>query len=171
MKKIFLLATSVLFVITVNAQTDRKASVKDANDRYANIEVAYAGTTTKLPKGVMLRNGRLVIKIGYNTIYTDNNQVINVQKKNGVVTGSFTCYCKVEGTCAIRNIVGTVNCVSDGCNECDILVTINPKQGVAITKAGSNWKKLVIKNRPITEDPDQGGEIIKTKQDVLPSKQ
>lgn len=120
-------------------------------------------TTTQLPKGTIFKNGKVELLKGYTASYTDSNRVVVIKEKKGGVTGSFTCYCKAgQGSCGSLVTGEGLKCVSDGCGECGILVVINPKN-VAITKSGSDWKKLILPTSEVQqqEDPDQGGEIFK----------
>ena len=168
MKKLLLL-TTVFFIITaVDAQTDRRTDVVDAKDRYANEEVQYL-TTTKLPEGTTFKNGKVILKRGYRASYADNNQIIVVyKKKDGSVSGTFTCYCKQGGSCTPHMEYAAVVCRPKGCIDCQISIALPQPKNIALTKATLNWKILETGN-PAPEDPDQGGEIIKKKD--LPVKQ
>lgn len=172
MKKILLLATTVLFFAIVHAQTPGKTNVQDAHDKYANQEVSYASTNT-LPEGTQLNNGKVTLKRGYKTSHIDSNRVVVVQKPNGEVTGAFKCRCEAgsQGSCSVSITGGSITCMATGGCDCTLDVVIKPPKGIAITTAGGNWRKLIVKSNPKPEDPDQGGEIINKKQRSLPVKQ
>ncbi|WP_300597675.1 hypothetical protein [Niabella sp.] len=169
MKKILLLTAMPILTLVIHTQAQGRTDVKDAHDRYANQELAYAASNL-LPEGAELKNGKVVLKRGYETSYADNNQVLIIKKaKAGGTTGAFSCDCeRGSGGCTVGITDGAINCYSkSGCTDCRISVSIDPKN-TAITKAGTNWKKLTL-TAPKTEDPDQGGEIIRKK--ALPVKQ
>jgi hypothetical protein len=166
MKKILLLTTAFYFIVTLHAQS-RRTEVKNSHDKYANQEVPYL-TTTKLPEGTGFKNGNIVLKTGYRASYADNAQIIVVYRKNGSVSGSFTCYCNQTGSCTPKMEYGAVVCRPIDCIDCRISVVVNPPKNATLTKGSLKWKVLVLQN-PTPEDPDQGGEIIKKKD--LPVKQ
>jgi len=157
-----LLFTAVIFFAAiVNAQTKRN-DTHNANDRYANIELQYA-TTTKLPEGTMLKGGKVMLKKGYKASYADNNQIIIVQKPNGNTTGAFSCRCKSgSGRCGASLSDGTLTCIALGGCDCILDIAVTPPKNAALTKDALQWKTLIVPTGK-TEDPDQGGEIIKKK--------
>ena len=167
MKKLLLLTIAFFYIVVANAQTIRKTNVTDANDRYANVEIPYA-TTTKLPKGTVLKKGKIVLKYGYKANYADSNRIIVVQKPNGEISGAFKCKCESgTGRCGITHDGGTLQCVALGGCNCTMEISVGPPKGMAITLSNGNWKKLIIPSantkRQKNEDPDRGGEIIKKK--------
>ena len=173
MKKLLLLISTFYLTVTLNAQSKR-TEVKDAHDKYANVEVEYL-TTTKLPEGTIFKNGKVMLKRGYTASYADNNRVVIIKKmKAGGNTGAFSCDCESgSGGCGVGIDGNKISCLpKNGCTRCSITVIVDPKS-IAITKSGIDWKKLIIPSANIqrqkTEDPDQGGEIIKKKD--LPVKQ
>lgn len=176
MKKILLAALIILLIAPVYAQTTSRTAVQDSHDRFANIEVQYA-TTTKLPEGTRIENGKVVLKKGYRTSYADSSRVLIVQKPDGSTSGAFKCRCTVSSSGASCSVIitdGSIECVTTGDCSCTLDVIIKPAKNVAITQSGGNWKKLVIPSarsqRQNTEDPDQGGEIFKQKTKPAASK-
>lgn len=165
MKKILLCFLSVMLFSFANAQTKR-TEVKDAKDKYANVEIQYL-TTTKLPRGTIFKNGNVMLRRGYTASYADNNQVVIIKKaKAGGNTGAFSCDCeRGTGGCGVGIDGNKITCLpKNGCTDCRVTVVVDPK-GTAITKSGIDWKKLIVPSANIqrqkTEDPDQGGEIIR----------
>lgn len=176
MKKAFFAALAAILLISARAQTTGKTGVKDSHDRFANIEVQYV-TTTDLPEGTALKNGKITLKKGYRTGYADSNRVLIVQKPDGSTSGAFKCRCEVNssgGTCSVSITDGAIRCVATGGCDCTLDVIIKPTKNVAITQSSGNWKKLIIPSassqRQNTEDPDQGGEVFKTKAKPAASK-
>lgn len=145
MRKIWLLFAFLCAATIINAQTNRKPAVKDAHDRYANTGDEIL-VTSRLPEGTVFKGGKITVKEGYRTSYTDNKQVIIVQQANGNITGAFTCACKEgQGGCTVSASGSVIICIPVGCGYCEaMLTTVEPTKGVAITKANSNWKKIII---------------------------
>jgi len=168
MKKIVLSALAAMLIATAGAQTTGRPAVQDSRDRYANIEVQYA-TTTELPEGTSLKNGKVTLKKGYRANHLDSNRVVVVQKPNGEISGAFKCRCEAgsSGSCSVSITDGAIRCVATGGCDCTLDVVIKPPKNTAITSSGSNWKKLIVPSattqRQNTEDPDQGGEVFKKK--------
>lgn len=98
----------------------------------------YANTTLNhsLPEGTTLKKGKVTVNKGYKASYAEDKRIVIVKKDNGDISGSFKC----GGS-------------------------IHPTSGVAITQS-DNWQQVILptaKPQPKTEDPDQGGEIIRKK--------
>lgn len=176
MKRTLLTAFLVILLAHAHAQSTGKSGVKDSHDRFANIEVQYVATTD-LPEGTAFINGKVTLKKGYRTSYADSNRVLTVQKPDGSTSGAFKCRCEAgspAGSCSVSITDGAIRCVATGGCDCTLDVIIKPTKNIAITQSAGNWKKLVIPTagtqRQNTEDPDQGGEIQKTKAKPAASK-
>lgn len=167
MRHFLLLTISFYFISILQAQSKR-SEVKDAHDKYTNEEVQYL-STSQLPEGTKFINGEVHLNRGYSASYSDNNNVVIIKsiKKESVV-GAFSCGCdEGNGSCGVLISGNSIKCNSQpGCVNCTLSGVINPKT-TAITKSGMDWKKLIIPpanmQRKKSEDPDQGGEIIKRK--------
>jgi hypothetical protein len=176
MKKFFFAALAAILLASAHAQTTGKTGVKDSHDRFANIEVQYTATTD-LPEGTAFTNGKITLKKGYRTSYADSNRVLIVQKPDGSTSGAFKCRCEASssgGSCSVSITDGAIRCVATGGCDCTLDVIIKPTKNIAVTQSTGNWKKLIIPSagsqRQNTEDPDQGGEIQKTKTKPAASK-
>ncbi len=134
MRKIMLLAAALLLVILTNAQA-RKAGKGQMDFLPA----------ASLPEGTSFNKGNIEIKKGYTTSFADNKGVIVVQKQDGNITGAFSCNCAGSGTCSIIISGNILVCTPTGnCGSCYMSTTVNPKAGVAITKSGTDWKKVIL---------------------------
>lgn len=114
-------------------------------------------TTTTLPEGTTVQQGKIMVKSGYRAAYGEkDSKVVIVQSTNkrlggnGVISGSFTCMCLSEYTtddCVIGIRAGgtEIYCSGEKCKNCSMNVTIKPKVGLAITRQtkGEVWKKFV----------------------------
>lgn len=162
MKKILLLTLTVMSASILLAQTPRKPAVQDARDKYANTALNHS-----LPEGTTLKKGKVTVNKGYKASYAEDKRIVIVKKDNGDISGSFKCGCLSDegGGCSVQIIGQNIYCSSSGCKDCSLLTTIHPTSGVAITQA-DNWQQVILptaKPQPKTEDPDQGGEIIRKK--------
>lgn len=133
MKKLILLITVFTFIITADAQSThgKKATVNDAHDRLANLDI------TLLPQGTVVKNGKITLNKGYRTVYLDSNRVMLIQKSNGETTGAFRCGC--TGNAGDRSVAITkkeIHCVS-GCS-----MEVAPGNYTKSSPSANKWKKL-----------------------------
>lgn len=162
MKKILLLTLTTMCASILFAQTPHKSVVQDARDKYANTELNHT-----LPEGVTLKKDKIMVNKGYKASYAADKRIVIVKKDNGDISGSFKCGCMSDegGACRVQIIGQNIYCFSSGCKDCSLLTTINPTSNVAVTQS-ENWQQVILptaKPQPKTEDPDQGGEIIRKK--------
>jgi hypothetical protein len=140
MKKLFLLSTALFFVVAANAQLSGKRSeVKDAHDRYANIDTVAA----LLPEGTAVKSGKVMLKNGYRILILDSNRVIVVQRQNGENTGAFRCSCTTVNKAGSDRVAFTgdeIHCISG----CSMDVVLNPEKNISITQRSGNWRKLTL---------------------------
>ena len=113
-------------------------------------------TTTTLPEGTQLKNGKITVLPGYKAfISPKDSKVLLVQRssmnrsaRTNVTTGSFTCSCYNEGKddCTIIFSLGEARCYGKECKACNISVIVNPKAGAALTRLtkGETWKRFLM---------------------------
>lgn len=136
MRRSLLLTTALLFVIAATAQLPGKRSqVKDAHDRYANMDTALA----ILPEGTDVKDGNVALKNGYRVLMLDSSRVIVIQRSNGETTGAFRCGC-ATGNRGVTFTKNEIHCI----NGCSMDVVLNPGKNSSITHSSGNWKKLTI---------------------------
>lgn len=163
MKKVLLLTTIIFFIATSKAQISYRKSGEGQRD------FLPFDSTGKLPKGTAFNNGDIILNKEFVANYADNQKVLIIKNvKTGSNTGAFSCYCKHgAGSCSIGIDGNKIICFpEDGCTNYSLTVVVDLKN-TTIKQSGLGWKKLIVPNANMqhqkTEDPDQGGEIIKKK--------
>ena len=136
MKILVLLMMAFLFIATANAQLThgKRAEIKDAQDKYANIDDAM-----ELPEGTALKNRKVTLNNGYRTVYLDSNRIMVVQKPNGETTGAFRCGCTSDsGNRRVTFTGNEIHCAS-GCS-----MDVTPGNDRNISQSGNEWKKIIL---------------------------
>lgn len=88
-------------------------------------------TTSKLPKGLSLKNGQVRLESGYTVKASKNGKVFIILKGGGLgaIQGGFTCACSKEtagGSCLLQNENETLKCL--GTCSCKLSITISGYQ-------------------------------------------
>jgi hypothetical protein len=111
MKNLFLSQLLLLCAITLNAQL---------------IPGSKLATTTTLPEGTAIKNGKITILAGYKAFLGEKDKkVVIVQRTKRMsgtsggsgITGTFSCRCEdgSSGDCSIQVVINEVNCAGFSC--------------------------------------------------------
>jgi hypothetical protein len=87
----------------------------------------------KVPQGVIIQNNKVILKKGYVFEKKSGSKVISKMRGGGTgISGEFDCTCNGEtGGCSAVTTPNSVTCVSNGCTNCYMIVTIpDPKPAV-----------------------------------------
>lgn len=112
------------------------------------VELKKEDTTSKLPKGVKLVNGKMTVQKGYMAIASSDKKIIFLKSANTPgISGSFSCECKPDGSCKIMTLDNVIGCGGDSC--CKMITTISNGYDFTLRQAEENpeklkWKKLVL---------------------------
>ena len=133
MKILVLLMMAFLFIGTANAQLThgKRAEIKDAQDKYANIDDAM-----ELPEGTALKNRKVTLNNGYRTAYPDtpDNGFTNETAK----LPPFRCGCTSDSGDRRVNFTGNeIDCASG----CSMDVTPGNEKHF---QSGNEWKKIIL---------------------------
>lgn len=111
-----------------------------------NAQMKISGTTSILPAGTYIKDGKVTLSTGYELIYSDDKTIVSVKKKKGGdVSGSYSCGCGTgSGTCTVSSSGTLVTCKGSSC--CGLVVTSNTVKMSSSVFADSTikWNSLVI---------------------------
>lgn len=106
-------------------------------------------TTSKLPKGTKLENGKIIITNGYKAVYSSDHKMVFILASIGNnVQGTFSCNCRLGfGACGVVITSGALGCTGDTC--CKLKISTSSIEGLTmqdIEKAPEKlkWKNLVL---------------------------
>ena len=119
-------------------------------------EIKKEDTTSRLPKGTGLVNGKITVQNGYTAVYTKNKEMVVIFLQNTpTISGSFRCTCGTSSASCSTVISGTqITCTGDGC--CKMIVTVGGA-GTELTLEKVEkepekfiWKKLITTSKEDT---------------------
>lgn len=138
-------------------------SVKGSNERLQAKPISIEGkqvkmqnnsdTTSKLPKGTKIENGKIIIQNGYKAVYSSDKKIVFILADNGPgVRGGFRCDCDGRGTGACNTSLINNKIVCGGEDCCELVVTINDSDGLTMEMIEQaperlKWKKLVLQTK------------------------
>ncbi len=88
-----------------------------------------SATQTKLkgpaPKGVVIHKNNITVKQGYVVQKVSKTRAVARMRGGNGITGDFDCTCNGEsGGCSVVTTPNSATCVSSGCNNCYMIITI-----------------------------------------------
>ena len=107
-------------------------------------------TTSKLPKGLYVSNGKVMLQKGYTTKPSKNGKVIAIMKMGAgnSVQGGFTCACNDGGSCVVEIKAETIKCIGAcGCKLSVVIAGFQDNLEMSIEEEPSpktGWKVFVF---------------------------
>jgi len=107
-------------------------------------------TTSKLPKGLYISNGKVMLKKGYTTKSSKNGKVIAIMKMGAgnEIQGGFNCACNDGGSCVAEIKAETIKCLgSCGCKLSVVIVGFQDNIEMSIEEEPTpekGWKVFVF---------------------------
>lgn len=91
-------------------------------DSYAATKIEVKG---KRPQGVTIQSKKVVAKKGYYFEKVSSSRAVSRMRGGNGITGDFDCTCNGEtGGCGVVTTPNSVTCVSNGCTNCYMIVSI-----------------------------------------------
>lgn len=133
----------------------RELSVSQDNENIAT-KFKETDTTSKLPKGLTIRNGVIHLKEGYVIKEAANGKyktILSAQGLGGMggTVGGFVCICKEDGGfCSVTIVGSSLHCACGEYKGCRVIVTTDEspartvKEGKDTPAPENGWKEFIM---------------------------